>query len=832
VNVRGKRVSGAILLLASVAMLPSCSTYKYTRRANEAMRVQNWDAAVYYYLEALAQDPGNIKYKMELARVRMKAAEDHFRRGMRFKESGVLERAKTEFEMAVQLDPTHQYAEQELAKVRKDLAILSQEGGAAKLAEMKKEAAEMKVKPPILNPASNEPMTLSFPNQTNVKDIYRAIGQAFGINILFDPKLRDTKLSIELRNVTAREALESVMQAAGHFYKVLDPKTVIVAEDTPQNRRDYEDLVVKTFYLSNADVKDINNMLRALIDARRIATNEQLNSVVIRDTADKVAIAERLIDANDKAKAEVLVDVQLIQVDSNKLRDIGTELSNYSPVFTVDPTQLGGNATSGAVPLSNIGDITRSMWSVVLPTLTVNLIKSAGEAETLAQPELRITEGQKGSLVIGNQQPIPTTTFNTSTTIGTSVVPITAFQYKDVGIKIEIEPRVHHNNEVTLKLKIEASEFTGNTTLNGQTMPTFGTRNIDSVIRLKDGETSLLAGLIKYNKTTSTSGLPFLSDIPLIGPLFRDNYKNYTRTDLVLTLTPHIIRNPDITEQDLAPLWVGTENRITIFGNSPRVRSAVGGNPLGDNQESGIRIGNETFPLTGNENPEGVNPQGGEGTQPGARGPRLAVPPRQPVQPGQPTAVPNEPPPPEPPGTEPQPGMAANAGAAPATGQGTLLAGGSVPGASSQGMSATAAVQSPTASEGLSALTFYPARLPLLVGKEGDLTVVLDPGPEGVDGPLHLAYDPTKLEVTQIQGGELPGPGGKVRADVTHDPTLGWITVGWKSSVIGSGTLVRLTVRPRQAGEAQVIFAGPVGEVVSHGATVVALPAPVVEAPK
>jgi general secretion pathway protein D len=784
----GKPVRIVGLLLAVVGLLSSCSTYRYTRRANEAMRMENWDAAVYYYLEALAQDPGNIKYKMELERVRLKAAEDHFRRGMRFKEGGALERAKSELQMAIQLDPTHQYAEKELEKVRHDLAVLSEQGGAAKLAEMKKEASEMKVKPPILNPASNEPMTLSFPNQTNVKDIYRAIAQAFGINILFDPKLRDTKLSIELKNVTARQALESVMQASGDFYKVLDDKTVIVVEDTPQNRRDYEDLVVKTFFLSNADVKDINNMLRALIDARRVATNEQLNSVVIRDTADKVAIAERLIDANDKAKAEVLVDVELIQVDSNKLREIGMELSNYSPVFSLDTSKLGGNVTSGAVPLSNVGDITRSMWSVVLPNVTIHLIKSAGEAETLAQPQLRITEGQKGSLVIGNQEPIPTTTFNTSTTIGTSVIPVTAFQYKDVGIKIEIEPRVHHNNEVTLKLKVEASELTGDVTFNGQTLPTFGTRNIDSVIRLKDGETSLLAGLIKYNKNTSSGGIPFLSDIPLIGPLFQDNKSTYTRTDLVLTLTPHIIRNPDITEEDLAPLWVGTENRITVFGNSPRVRSAVGGNPLGE-----------------------VPPGLGLRTVTPAPRPRMGLPIRRPAPPtqSQPT---------EPPGQNLVPGVP----------EGSASAQGVEPTTSSgQSATATGLASTPTApqaaSKDLAVLTFYPARLPLAVGQEGEFAVVLDPGVFGVDAPLNLAYDPKKLDVTKVEGGELPGTSGHVRAEVSHDPALGWISIGWKGQVVGSGTLVRMTVKPLVAGELAVIFAGPIDAVSSPGATVVAV---------
>jgi len=791
--VAGKLLRVAGLLLAVVGLLSSCSTYRYTRRANEAIRTQNWDAAVYYYLEALTQDPGNVRYRMQLQRVRLKAAEVHFRHGMNFKEAGELQRAQTELQLAVQLDPTNQYAEVELKKVRKDLAVLLQEGGAAKLAELKKAAAEMKVTPPVLNPASNEPMSLSFPNPTNVRDIYKAVGQAFGINILFDPKLRDAKMSIELKNVTARQALESVMQAAANFYKVLDEKTVIVVEDTPQNRRDYEDLVVKTFFLSNADVKDVNNMLRALIDARRIATNEQLNSVVIRDTADKVAIAERLINANDKAKAEVLVDVELIQVDSTKLRDIGMSLSDYTPTFNVDPTKLGGSGSTGAVPLPNVGNITRSMWSVVLPSVTINLIKSSGEAETLAQPQLRITEGQKGSLVIGDQEPIPTTTFNTSQTIGGNIVPITAFQYKDVGIKIELEPRVHHNNEVTLKLKVEASERTGDVTFNGQTMPTFGTRNIDSVIRLKDGETSLLAGLIRYRKRDTESGLPFLSDLPVVGALFRSNHREVTKTDLVLTLTPHIVRNPDITEEDLAPLWVGTENRVTIFGNSPRVRSAVTVSPWGEAAPPagpGLAIPDGWSPP--------LPPPEPDTEQQEVKGSRPVVPPRQPAPPPQPPPIPT------PPASEPQ---------------------GS---ASVQSVSAEVA----DASTSLPTLTFYPARLPAVVGKEGELTVVLDPSAFGVSAPLNFAYDPSRLEVRHVEGGELPGASGHVRVQVSHTPALGWIAVSWKDRAVGTGTLVRMIVKPREPGEIQIIFAGPIGAVVSKGATVVALPGAVGEVPQ
>jgi general secretion pathway protein D len=816
----------AVMAIAAV-LITACVTHQYARRAEDALKTDNWDAAVYYYLEALARDPENVSLKMNLQRTRLKAGEFHFRQGLRFKEAGDLQRARSEFELAVQLDPTHQYAGVELAKVKKDLAILAEKGGAAKLEAMKKEAAEMKVKPPTLNPASNEPITLSFPNPTNVKDIYKAIGQAFGINIMFDPKLKDAKIAIELKDVTAQQALENVMQAAGHFYKVLDPKTIIVVEDTPQNRRDYEDLVVKTFFLSNAEVKDINNMLRALIDARRIAINEQLNSIVLRDTADKVAIAERLINVNDKAKAEVLVDVELLQVDSTKIRDIGTSLSSYAFPVTMDPTSITGDATKNRIPLGQLGDITRSMWGVVVPNLTINLVKSAGEAETLAQPELRITEGEKASLIIGDKVPIPTTTFNTTQTIGGNIVPITSFQYTDVGIKVDVEPRVHHNNEVTLKLQVEVSQLGDQVDIGGgQKQYKIGTRTINSVIRLKDGETSLLAGLYKYNKSKSRSGVPFLSDIPVIGALFRDNSSTVTKTDLILTLTPHIIRTPDITEEDLAPIWVGTENRITVFGNSPRVRSSAAGSPFG---EGGPQFG----PGVGARPSEGEAPgEGGAEQQPGGT-PEGETPQTRTVTlpDGRTIEVPrhfrrN----PNPRGGGDAPGQAGSGSSA---GTDAAMGAAQAPATDATAPAADAIRSTSTAptddlqtasAEGLSTLTFYPARVPVVLGNEARVTVVLDAGYAGVTGPLHLAYDPTRLEVTEVEGGDLQVEGGNARVRPTHTPALGWITANWEGTALGSGTLVSLTVRPRQAGEVPLIFAGPVGVVTSRPATIVGLP--------
>ena len=571
-RLRSRTTIAIVGAVGVLALTVGCATSRVARQGKDAARKLNWDGAVYYYLEALARDPQNVEYRMALERARQKGAQEHFKRGMALKDAGRLVAAQNEFQMAVQLDPTHQYAAQELAKVKHDIDILSRPHGKETLAQMKAKAAEAKVKPPLLNPRSDEPITLSFPKPKSVKEIYRAMGKAYGFNVLFDPKLKDDKLSIELKDVTAEQALEIVMQAAGHFYKVLDEHTIIVADDTPQNRRDYEDLVIKTFFLSNADVKDVDKMLRSLIEARRIATNEQLNAITLRDTADKVAIAEKLIDTNDKAKAEVMVDVELMEVNSTKLQQLGTELTT-TPLklpLTLNSDKLDSN---GQMRLADLNSITRGQWSITVPNVIIDLVKSTTEAVSLAQPQMRITEGEKGSLVIGQKTPVPVTSFNTSQTVGGNIVPITSYQYQDVGIKITVEPRVHHNREVTLKVNVEVSQV-NSTTDSGQ--PVIGTRTIDTVIRLQDGETNMLVGLYKEDRSSSKTKIPFLSDIPLLGRLFTNDSRNRSVVDLVMTLTPHIIRYPDIREADLAPLWVGTEKRISYYGNSPRVRSGSG----------------------------------------------------------------------------------------------------------------------------------------------------------------------------------------------------------------------------------------------------------------
>src|SRR5206468_2006914 len=255
------------------------------------------------------------------------------------------------------------------------------------------------------------------PRETPVKDIYRALGNAFGINVLFDQAVKDDRISIELRDVTAQDALERVMQAANHFYKVLDEHTIIVVPDNPQARRDYEDLVIRTFYLSNGDAEQVTNVVRTMIEARNVFPLKALNAITIRDTADKVRIAEKIIQANDKAKAEVVVDVELLQMDLDKTRDIGFAISGSgaNPVnvtvpggvatdtagHTTDTLKTIAGGTPAAATLADLSAITRGSFSFIIPQATYGLLKTVGNAELLANPELRISEGEKASLHIG-----------------------------------------------------------------------------------------------------------------------------------------------------------------------------------------------------------------------------------------------------------------------------------------------------------------------------------------------------------------------------------------------------------------------------------------------
>ncbi|MBK9963517.1 MAG: hypothetical protein IPP07_00890 [Holophagales bacterium] len=577
-TVHKPRPPRALLLAAAVVLAvvtSGCASERAFREAQDHEQMKHWDLAVMAYQKAASLDPANKKYESSLFRARLQAAQTHLGRGRLHRSAGQLDLAQVELEQSVALDSTNDVAVQELKRVTEDIeARRLDAAGGSPTERAKAKAKGRRATPPMLNPASDKPIDVTFPPDTPIKKVYQALCTASGINVIFDPQLKDDKFTIDLRNLTFQKALETTMRQAGHFYKVIDEKTILVAQDTQQNRKEYEDQVVRTFFLSNGDVKDVSAMVRGLLDLRRMATVTQLNAIVIRDTADKVAVAERLIEVNDKAKAEVVLDVELLQLSTKKLMDLGVALSSYKPITTGTATASDGTAIK-SLPWNELLKLSLSDFNFTVPSIAVNFLKSNTDAEILARPQLRIAEGEKAQLVIGDRVPIPVTTINTQQAVGqVGVVPVTSFQYQDIGIKLDIETRVHHNKEVSLKLTVEVSNLNGSVAgPNGQDQPIIATRTITSNIRLKDGETSFLAGLIQTVKLRTKSGMPFLSDLPLLGPLFGQTSVQNDRNDIFLTLTPHITRAPQIDEEDLIPVWVGTENNVSFSGLNVRLES-------------------------------------------------------------------------------------------------------------------------------------------------------------------------------------------------------------------------------------------------------------------
>lgn len=818
---RSARIFRGVALLTAVALLAGCTGFRAARRAEIATQAGNWDDAVLYWTQAVEQEPTNIAYRGNLLRSRVRASQVHFEQGKDYYAAGVLERALIEYQQAVQLDPSNQYAQVELQRVRDELAAAAQGTTVETLAEMKRRAQGIRPQPPLLNPRSDEPISLEFPEPVSIESIYRSLGTAFGINILFDPNLKDIQIPIVLKDVTAQDALEILMRAAGHFYKVLDPQTIIIAADTPQNRRNYEDLVIQAFFLSNADVKDALTILRSLIGARQIAMSEPLNAIILRDTADKVKVAEKIIETVDKAKAEVVIDVELLQLSTNKIRDLGVQLSQYSVTQSLD---LGSD--DAALHISDLEFLNQSNWALSIPNVVYRFVKTDTDAQLLAQPKLRISEGEQARLVIGDRVPIPVTSFNTANTVGGNIVPITSFQYQDVGITINIEPRVHHNKEVTLKLTVEVSQVTGQVSAgSGQAaQPIIGTRTIESTIRLKDGETNLLAGLIRRDDAASDEGVPGLSDIPVLGRLFSRNNTENRRTDVILTLTPHIVRLPDITETDLLPIWVGTEQNITFRGGSPRVESDVEGPFDGPDAASPEEIRERI-----RERLQSL-PRGLQDEEPGGEQPEPVLPPGQELVPGFPPPttfgdeeeeIEVEPPvfeeeePPATFGEEDGATLGASLGGA----AGDLVIDGLMEdatalAAATEDAAAFASFASVTASPLAAAtdveLRMVPSELEVAAGDTFEVALEARALAPVSHLPLTLRFDPEVLAVERVEAGSfLGGPGASEVLSDTSSPgrlVLGASRLGEVPGVAGAGVVARVVFRALAPGEANLHF--------------------------
>jgi general secretion pathway protein D len=557
-----KRLLLALGLVAAIG----CATSSAFRSGESAERLQDYDRAVLEYQKALKASPDNVQYRRALERARQRAATDHTNMGRRLAGRGLYSEALAEYRLALELNPNAADVTEEM----RDLEARRRKG-AASLEELKVRSRERALPGLDLGPEAQQPLGLVF-RGASLREAYLALGRAAGVNVTFDPSFQDSTVSLDLKDVGFDQALNA-LAAAGHtFHRVVDAKILNVVPDTATKRREFEQQVVKTLFLSNADLKETIDLLRVVLGARRVAPVPGANALTINDTPDKVAAAERIVDTVDKRRAEVVVEVQILEVSRNKLKEYGIYLTSG-----LDAQGIEGIAST-VFPNPQIKSLDQGPYDrgnlvvSALPGAVLRLLESDTSTRILANPQLRVSEGQTAQARFGDQVPVPVTTFNAIATGGIAQQPITSFEYKNVGVNIDITPRAHHDGEVSLQLKVEISAVGA---AGYQGLPTFTSRTVNSTIRLRDGETNMLAGLILDNERRGLTGLPGLASIPLIGRLFAHNTDEATQTDIVMTLTPHVIRRTEIDEGDLRSFLVGGESSPFLFDTPPAATPAT-----------------------------------------------------------------------------------------------------------------------------------------------------------------------------------------------------------------------------------------------------------------
>ena len=545
----------AALALLLAATLVSCATSGAIDRALDAEMSQNYDVAVAEFNKVLRENPNNRAARQGLERAKLRASQDHFTRARRLSATGKLEEALVEYQLAAELNPGNVDIERELQETRSQLRakVAIREDGKTRLQSLIEESLAAPLPGSALPEDATLPESVVF-RDANARDVYSAIGKFTNISVVFDPTFRDQTVSIDLRKKTLAEALNMLSTSTRNFWRSTGQREIVVVPDTAAKRREYEEEVYRTFYLSNADLKETIDILRIVVDARRIAALTGTNAITIRDTPERINAAGKIISAIDKARPEVIIDVELLEVNRTHLHEFGLQIA--SPTTSGTPTGINGQADVNRQGLT-LRDLTNLTQADVLltnlPALYYRLLKNDGATRILANPQLRTMEGMPAQARFGERVPVPVTTFAPIAAGGVQTQPITSFNYEPIGVNIDITPRMHHDDAVSLALKVELSSISG-TGFGG--LPTFGSRSISTVIRLKDGETNMLAGLIRDEERKSYATIPGLGDIPVIGKLFGYTHNETTETDIILTLTPRIVRVLNLTAADLEPFRV------------------------------------------------------------------------------------------------------------------------------------------------------------------------------------------------------------------------------------------------------------------------------------
>ena len=570
------------------------------------MQAGSYDQAVKFYMERLSEEPRSVEARIKLVQALRAAAAQHAERGVEFEEAGRSDAALVEYRQALNYNTEETRAQQGIERVaakrkakellakgkqlleKEELREAAQLLGEAKnldpenpeiqqvhqevttqlqaAAETVTRASELAATERAMSLLSTKPVTLRF-KETDIKEVLEIISKLADINILLDEGVRAQRVTSYVKDLPLRQAFALMLSTNRLFAKQVSDNSLIVIPDTPAKHQQYDDLQVRTFYLSNADAKVAVNLFRTILNSRQIFVYEKLNAVVIRDTPDKIALAERLMHLNDRGGGEVEIDLEILEVDRTKLRDLGIFFTDqYQAAFFTVPA--GAPAVAGFVTAEALAGA-RAFSDLLFtnPVIFLNLIKTDTEAKLLANPTLRVLDRQKASILIGERRPFQISQLTTAPGVipqpGTTAGGATAItttetrtEYRDIGLKLAFSPIIHLDNDVTIELNFEISSI--GELVGGDLLPSVNTRSLNTFIKVRDAETRLLGGLIQDESRKTTRHSPFLGDLPIIGRLFRDERQEKVRRDVIISLTPRIVKKVEPPKPGVATFWAGT----------------------------------------------------------------------------------------------------------------------------------------------------------------------------------------------------------------------------------------------------------------------------------
>src|SRR6266513_5055052 len=549
-------------------------------QGKKAETIQDYDAAFLYYQKAVKADPYNANYKIKLNRIRFEASELHVKHGVELRKQGDLQGAAGEFQRAQAMDPSSPVADQEL---RKTVEMIAEKNRAADAgAELPTDPNEppLAAMPPEIKPLSRAPINLKMSNDAKI--VFDLIGKLAGLTVIYDPDFPARRITVELNNVTMEQALEIVSLETKAFVKPVTENIIFVIPDQPQKRRDYEEQVVRTFYISNTiqaqDLTESVTGLRQLLDLKRIQQLNSQNAIIVRDTPDKLMLAEKMIHDIDKAKPEVVVQVEVLEARTDRLRDLGI-LPGQTASIAINPNSSTTSSSSSTTSTTSNSGITLNQlrhlnggdFVFTLPSATANAVLTDTNTRIIQNPEVRSVDGQTAKLRIGDRIPIATGSFQAGVGVGSTggagfVNPLvnTQFTYLDVGVNIDLTPRVHPNRDISLKLKVEVSSHTGDQAIGGISQPIISQRLIEHDIRLKEGEVSILGGLVQRTDSKTLEGWPGLAKLPLLRYLFSHDKTDHLEDEVLIVLTPRIVRIPEWTKANLRTMYSGSETNVQV----------------------------------------------------------------------------------------------------------------------------------------------------------------------------------------------------------------------------------------------------------------------------